>query len=173
MKHVAIPTLYRGIQFRSRLESKWAIFFDSLGWRWEYEPINYRGWIPDFMFRPPERWPVLVECKPIFELDTAVCQKIERALGDSSDYEVLLCGAELTRAPVRDRHDILGIGWMYHPDTEWVDSAIINTDWQSNTWLLEHWYEFFNYQDDTDLGIGTIHSLWAKATNASQWRAPR
>ena len=33
-----IPTLYNGIQFRSRLEAKWAAFFDLLGWEYEYEP---------------------------------------------------------------------------------------------------------------------------------------
>jgi len=28
----AIPTLYKDVQFRSRLEAKWAAFFDLLGW---------------------------------------------------------------------------------------------------------------------------------------------
>ncbi|MEA2669684.1 MAG: hypothetical protein QOJ33_2618, partial [Chloroflexota bacterium] len=30
----AIPTTYDGVNFRSRLEAKWAAFFDLLGWRW-------------------------------------------------------------------------------------------------------------------------------------------
>lgn len=32
------PTVYKGIQFRSRLESRWAIFFDTLQIKWIYEP---------------------------------------------------------------------------------------------------------------------------------------
>ena len=44
----SIPTVYAGIQFRSRLEARWAAFFDAMGWRWSYEPIDRDGWIPDF-----------------------------------------------------------------------------------------------------------------------------
>lgn len=36
-----IPTMYKGIQFRSRLEARWAVFFDTLGIEWEYEPQGY------------------------------------------------------------------------------------------------------------------------------------
>lgn len=34
----AIETRYAGCHFRSRLEARWAVFFDTLGIRWEYEP---------------------------------------------------------------------------------------------------------------------------------------
>jgi hypothetical protein len=47
-----IPTTYNGVQFRSRLEAKWAAFFDLLGWRWHYEPLDLDGWIPDFLIEP-------------------------------------------------------------------------------------------------------------------------
>lgn len=36
-----IPTMYKGINFRSRLEARWAVFFDTLGIEWEYEPQGY------------------------------------------------------------------------------------------------------------------------------------
>jgi hypothetical protein len=48
MAITAIPTTYKGIEFRSRLEAKWAIMFDYFDWRWEYEPIDLAGYIPDF-----------------------------------------------------------------------------------------------------------------------------
>lgn len=44
----AYPTVYDGVQFRSRLEARWAVFFDLAGWKWEYEPIDLEGWTPDF-----------------------------------------------------------------------------------------------------------------------------
>lgn len=44
----SIPTVYRGVQFRSRLEARWAAFFDLLEWRWVYESMDFDGWIPDF-----------------------------------------------------------------------------------------------------------------------------
>ncbi|MCW2902303.1 MAG: hypothetical protein JWO67_4568 [Streptosporangiaceae bacterium] len=49
----AIPTKYRGCRFRSRLEARWAVFFDELGIGWLYEPEGYiiggRRYLPDFL----------------------------------------------------------------------------------------------------------------------------
>lgn len=49
----AIPTEYHGARFRSRLEARWAVFFDELGIEWEYEAegfeLKFVGWyLPDF-----------------------------------------------------------------------------------------------------------------------------
>lgn len=48
-----IPTRYKGYNFRSRLEARWAVFFDSLGMEWEYEPEGFQlsdgsRYLPDF-----------------------------------------------------------------------------------------------------------------------------
>lgn len=37
----AIETVYNGYKFRSRLEARWAMFFDSLGVAYEYEPEGF------------------------------------------------------------------------------------------------------------------------------------
>lgn len=51
-----IETEYAGIMFRSRLEARWAMLFDGLGIRWEYEAEAYRGesWTdaPPFTYLP-------------------------------------------------------------------------------------------------------------------------
>ena len=57
-----IPTLYRGIQYRSRLEARWAAFFEGLGWQTTYEPFDGDGYIPDFLVHTTE--PFLTEIKP-------------------------------------------------------------------------------------------------------------
>lgn len=48
----AIQTPYKGYRFRSRLEARWAVFFDALGMRWEYEPEGFElpngRYLPDF-----------------------------------------------------------------------------------------------------------------------------
>jgi hypothetical protein len=62
--HSAIPTTYKGVRFRSRLEAKWAAFFDAVDWPWEYEPIDLGGYIPDFVL-PFTPAPILVEVKPL------------------------------------------------------------------------------------------------------------
>ncbi|HOM71705.1 MAG TPA: hypothetical protein PLP86_05610 [Armatimonadota bacterium] len=45
-------TYYAGVYFRSRTEARWAVFFDTLGLRWEYEPETYilddLDYAPDF-----------------------------------------------------------------------------------------------------------------------------
>lgn len=48
----ARPTLYKGIQMRSRLEADFARYLDSLGTPWAYEPSCFADetaqWLPDF-----------------------------------------------------------------------------------------------------------------------------
>lgn len=49
----AIETKYKGYRFRSRLEARWAVFFDTLGVKWEYEPQGFEfhdgtRYLPDF-----------------------------------------------------------------------------------------------------------------------------
>ena len=83
-----IPTTYRDVQFRSRLEAKWARFFDLVGWKWEYEPFDCDGWIPDFALIGKSQM-MLVEVKPIDRFDQASADKIDRA---STKHEVLLVG---------------------------------------------------------------------------------
>lgn len=58
-----IPTTYRGTRFRSRLESRWAAFFDLVSWSWVYEPFDGEGWIPDFLIQG--ELPLLIEVGPV------------------------------------------------------------------------------------------------------------
>ena len=49
----AIETSYAGCRFRSRLEAKWAVFFDALDIEWQYEAQGYvlgdgSHYLPDF-----------------------------------------------------------------------------------------------------------------------------
>lgn len=51
-----ISTYYKGFRFRSRLEARWAICLDFLGWEWEYEPEGYEfsdgtRYLPDFRLK--------------------------------------------------------------------------------------------------------------------------
>lgn len=53
MKIKAIETFYNGYKFRSRLEARWAVFFDHIGIKYLYEPEGYKMsdgtmYLPDF-----------------------------------------------------------------------------------------------------------------------------
>lgn len=56
----AIETRYAGCRFRSRLEARWAVFFDSLNIEWQYEPQGfetpYGPYLPDFWLPIQKYW---------------------------------------------------------------------------------------------------------------------
>lgn len=72
----AIPTIYGNQQFRSRLEAKWAVFFDLVGAKWVYEPDGFKtklgNYLPDFYL--PEH-DCFVEVKPYFKEGDKECEK--------------------------------------------------------------------------------------------------
>lgn len=68
-----IPTTYQGVQFRSRLEARWAVVFDQLDVTWYYEYEGYQTstgyylpdfWLPDVYMRDRLMGGVFVEVKP-------------------------------------------------------------------------------------------------------------
>lgn len=63
-----IPTTYRNVRFRSRLEARWAVFYDALGLEWHYEHEGYQlpsGWyVPDFWI---PRLHAYIEIKAVLE----------------------------------------------------------------------------------------------------------
>ncbi len=67
MKIASIPTTYKGVNFRSRLEARWAAFFDLEGWDWEYEPVDLKGWIPDFIIKGKQDLFVEIKWFPVYE----------------------------------------------------------------------------------------------------------
>jgi hypothetical protein len=57
----AIETLYAGYRFRSRLEARWAVFFDSAGIEYQYEPEGFElesgvRYLPDFYLPRMGAW---------------------------------------------------------------------------------------------------------------------
>ncbi|NBW19369.1 MAG: hypothetical protein EBR82_66475 [Caulobacteraceae bacterium] len=91
MELKAIDTSYKGYLFRSRLEARWAVFFDTLKLEWEYEPEGYEfnngeRYLPDFRIKSPVydhlvyEW---VEIKPVHPSDVEL-GKLKR-LCETSD----------------------------------------------------------------------------------------
>ena len=111
----AIPTRYNGIEFRSRLEAKWAAFFDQCGWRWEYEPCDFDGWIPDFLLTF-NHGTILIEVKPILEFDLGTfLHVIKQEVGTPpKDRTIFLLGACLFLGEAElfgDTFESIGASW--------------------------------------------------------------
>jgi hypothetical protein len=83
----AIETHYKGYRFRSRLEARWAVFFDSLGIEWVYEPEGFElsdgsRYLPDFWL-PSFSGGMWAEVKPDggdFSKARALCQESKRSV---------------------------------------------------------------------------------------------
>lgn len=72
---------YSSVLFRSRTEARWALFFDLMGWSWDYEPCHYRvgehlSYLPDFYLPDADVW---VEVKGPSFLDAASMGKVASA----------------------------------------------------------------------------------------------
>ncbi len=112
----AIPTRYSNINFRSRLEAKWAAFFDKLRWPWEYEPMDFDGWIPDFLLG--ENRDILVEVKPFTTeqefWESGTVAQIRASGFDRQKYHLLLLGVAPKFRDGRGRGiSSIDMGWMY------------------------------------------------------------
>jgi len=183
MREQAIPTLYKGIRFRSRLEATWARFFDELQWPWEYEPVDLNGYIPDFIL--PLQWnlggagsyrPVLVEVKPALSLEElrGFTGKIETS---GWQQEALVLGACLLES-AESCHSVLGLlGERTSDEKWWWEKGETMRCQECQRLSFFHsmgWYGSRvcgHYDGDGLLGDGNeaFKKAWAEAKNHSQW----
>lgn len=93
----AIETVYAGCRFRSRLEARWAVFFDALKIEWTYEPEGFElpsgRYLPDFRFPAMRCWFEVKGTKP-----------------EDGGSERVLAG-ELASA----FHENVFVAWGHHP----------------------------------------------------------
>ena len=88
----AIPTVYNGYKFRSRLEARWAVFFDKLGvqYRYETEGFNLDGvkYLPDFFLPTSKHY---IEVKP-YEPTEEEINKAGMLAAMSGNSVFMFCG---------------------------------------------------------------------------------
>ena len=92
----AIETVYNGYRFRSRLEARWAVFFDAANIPYVYEPegIQFKDgtrYLPDFYL---PWFNAYVEIKPITiteEEEILAIDKCEKLFSECDDCVVLYC----------------------------------------------------------------------------------
>lgn len=87
-----IETRYEGYRFRSRLEARWAVFFDIWGVKWQYEPDTFklpsgRCYLPDFYLDGIG----YVECKPSRETDDGKLGELAQVMMNDHINSFLIC----------------------------------------------------------------------------------
>lgn len=88
----AIETVYKGYRFRSRLEARWAVFFDAANIKYEYEPEGFElddgtRYLPDF-YLPEYDWYAEVKARRDGAVDDL--KRAERFVGDKIKVLLLL-----------------------------------------------------------------------------------
>lgn len=88
----AIQTRYGGRHFRSRLEARWALFFDLLAIGWDYEcdafATSAGPYLPDFRLQVADREPLWFEVKPT----GAEIERVHRAMARDGAPIVVAAG---------------------------------------------------------------------------------
>lgn len=99
----AIETQYKGYRFRSRLEARWAVFFDRLGIKWDYELEGFElpdgtRYLPDFRLHLGMTgiW-FEVKGRPPIEAELRKCQQ----LADASGMPAILAWGTMAAPTVR------------------------------------------------------------------------
>lgn len=130
---MAITTIYNGIEYRSRLEARWAAFMQNIGWDIVYEPFDGDGYIPDFLVQGAK--PLLVEIKPAVtqsEYEAAV-PKVEQGLEKHWRHDILILGA----APISHSSGALlhagCVGYALHTDPD--PNVAMLWAWGAADWL--------------------------------------
>lgn len=106
----AIETRYSGCHFRSRLEARYAVLFDSLNIKWEYEPEGYNldgiWYLPDFWLPEMQYWVEIKGEKPTQE-------EIRKAelLALYTGYNACIFSGNISMPDSDTTHEIT----LYHP----------------------------------------------------------
>lgn len=120
----AIETRYSGYRFRSRLEARWAVFFDAMRLRYDYEPEGYdlgeAGWyLPDFWLKDLKMW-LEVKGRESQGDELAKCQALFQSTGHAVFFAIgephygqlwLYCNDATSSSG--------GEGWW---EAEWIES---------------------------------------------------
>jgi hypothetical protein len=120
----AVPTVYRGVRMRSRLEARSAHALDELGIPWVYEPRTFGRYLPDFQLWPGAPRPWFLEIKPPSVLGDVVGTDLRATLAKMNRIRVTHPDAGLMLWISKPRNRDLGailvdlpgvVGWTARP----------------------------------------------------------
>lgn len=129
----AIETVYKGYNFRSRVEARWAVFLDALGWNWEYEREGFEfedgtRYLPDFFIPRINTW-IEVKGQEPTEEEIKKCKMLSRkccyvmlvvGIPEPQMYRCFYGGAEIDKVT--------------------IPSYVISKGWDA-PFIIGNWYE--------------------------------
>ena len=111
----AIETEYKGYRFRSRLEARWAVFFDNLSLEWRYEPEGFE--LPDGTRYLPDFWLPSVRSWAEVKAGDMTPEEDRKCLGlsEGTGFDCLALEGPPANRPVRafKPHQEMDAPWWY------------------------------------------------------------
>ena len=95
----AIETVYKGYRFRSRLEARYAVMFDALGFEWQYEPEGFDlgemgYYLPDFFLPKLNVW-IEIKGGKATDIELAKCSALFAGVsGEENLTDLFMLGDE-------------------------------------------------------------------------------
>lgn len=129
----AIETVYNGYRFRSRLEARWAVFFDALDIEYRYEPEGFdlgNGvyYLPDFWLPTGEVW---IEVKGSEPIDEEISKATR--LAQQGDHPVAIFWGDFTMVGQWDVFycckDEDGVFWSHTNKGVWEILTGTSSEW--------------------------------------------
>lgn len=110
-----IEPKYKGFRFRSRLEARWAVFFDAIGLKYEYEvegfEMNGVRYLPDFYIPSLNRW-FEIKAKPLSEYEIKKCEEFCFNMDNENiKFSILIGSPEVVR--IDDFTGIMEFVWEW------------------------------------------------------------
>jgi hypothetical protein len=184
---MAIPTMFDGVRTRSLLEAKWACFFTLLGWRWEYEPFELEGWIPDFLIHCETGQHILVDVKPFFEGDDdyePIQKKIEHAINSTRYITWITAAAPMSAESAAldypPENCVGRLGRRCEGGGWWGTNAVILEPTKNKSvyglgesyegWWGDHITGLYGKYHYSPLKFDATRDIWKRACNEVQWR---
>lgn len=178
----SIETKFYGCRFRSRLEARWAAFFTLLNWEWDYEPIDFNGWIPDFVLYG--KYPIYVEVKPVIDFPQEVADKLASS---GCKSEMLIVGQKL-HFEERATWCAIYIGWLFEQgENSWNegwDFAPLGR-WEAGEGAIGFCHSDGGFRDrisggydgghwgDGEVSVSEIKEIWNRAGSMVRWESYR
>lgn len=100
----SIDTFYNGNYFRSRLEARWAVYFDLIGLKYEYEPNGFKfknryNYLPDF-FLPEQNLYCEIKNKNAYWIDGGRHLRNPSAYNNKDAFRYVKISEELMRESI-------------------------------------------------------------------------
>jgi hypothetical protein len=182
MNYTMTPRLtkFDSVNFRSRLEAKWACMFDLMGWEWQYEPMQVNGYNPDFIIYTKSKSyktnRIIVEVKPSIFINEEYKKEVINKYSNAKSHFLLLDENPFTEY---GGCIIIGFGCQYLDDNYELDDFYpiemksdndIGSAYMCYDGMVFDEVDRKRFIDKKDMEYNNLKYMWKCAGNMTQFK---